>query len=89
MHPNLLYYSTISEVAKPSHQIFLKLCCRLQAGERTSDMKACMAQRCIIQFFDTEMISLIDIHLCLINVYRDQTVDMNRVKTVSNAFQQR
>ena len=39
-----------------------------------------MKQRCGTEFFHAEKIVHIDIHWCLLNVYGDQTVDVNAVR---------
>lgn len=44
-------------------------------------MKVCMKQECIIEVHHVEKIRLINFHYNLVNVYRDQTVDMNTVKS--------
>jgi hypothetical protein len=37
-------------------------------------------QRCVIEFFHAEKIAPVDIHECLLNVYGEQTLDVNTVK---------
>ena len=39
-----------------------------------SDMEAHMKQRCVTEFFRAEKKEPTDIHQCLLNVYRDQTM---------------
>jgi len=39
-----------------------------------------MKQRCVIEFLHAEKIAPNDIHRCLLNIYGDQTVDVNTVR---------
>lgn len=41
------------------------------------DMKVCIKQRCIIEFFYVETILSINIHQLLLKIYYDQVVDIN------------
>ena len=51
-----------------------------QSDKMVSAMEVCMRQRCGIEFLHAEKIALTDIHQCLLNVYGDQTGDMNTVR---------
>jgi hypothetical protein len=46
----------------------------------TSDMEVRMKQRCVTEFLHAEEIAPTDIHQHLLNVYRDQTVDVSTVR---------
>jgi len=45
-----------------------------------SDMELWMKQRCGVEFLHAENITPIDVHWCLLNVYRDQTVGVSTVR---------
>ena len=45
-----------------------------------SDMEVRLKQRCVIEFVHAEKMEPADIHRCLLNVYRDQRVDMSTVR---------
>ena len=45
-----------------------------QSDKIVSDVEVHMKQRCVIEFFHVEKVALIDIHQCLLKLYRDQTV---------------
>ena len=51
-----------------------------QSDKMASDMEVCMKQRCVIEFLHAEKIAPNDIHQRLLNVYRDQTVDVSTVR---------
>ena len=51
-----------------------------QSDKMTSDMDVRMTQRCVNEFLHTEKIAPNDIHQRLLNVYRDQTVDVSTVR---------
>jgi len=53
----------------------------------TSDVEVRMKQRCVIEFLHVEKMASIDIYLCLLSVYGDQTVDEHS-KVVGGVFQQ-
>jgi len=69
-----------------SRQYSVKFCCcatddsRGQSDKMASDMEVRMKQRCVIKFLHAEKIALSDIHRHLLNVYRDQTVDVSTVR---------
>ena len=49
-------------------------------SDRTvSAVKVYMKQKCVTEFLHAENMVPIDIHLCLLNVYADQTVDVSTV----------
>ena len=54
-----------------------------QSDRMASDMEVHMKQRWVTEFLHAENTVIIDIHGYLLNVYRNQTVD---VSTVSGAF---
>ena len=45
-----------------------------------SDMEVTIRQRCVNEFLHTYKMLLTDIHRCLLNVYRDQKVDVSTVR---------
>jgi len=51
-----------------------------QSDKMASDMEVRMKQRCVIEFLHVEKIAPNDIYRRLLNVYRDQTVDVSTVK---------
>jgi hypothetical protein len=51
-----------------------------QCDKMASDMEWCIKQRCETEFLHTEKIAPNDIHGCLLNVYKDQTVDVSTVR---------
>ena len=51
-----------------------------QSDKMASDMEVCMKQRCVFQFLHAKKIAPKDIHRHLLNVYRDQTLDVNTVR---------
>ena len=48
-----------------------------QSDKMASDMEVHMKQRCVIEFLHVEKIAPNDIHRCLLNIYRDQIVDVS------------
>jgi len=59
-----------------------------QSDKMASDIEVCMKQRCVIEFLHVEKITPNDIHQRLLNVYGDQTVDINTVRRGGGTFQQ-
>ena len=51
-----------------------------QSDRMASDMEGGMQQRCVAKFLRVEKIAPTDIHQCLLNVYRVQTVDVSTVR---------
>ena len=51
-----------------------------QFDTMASDTEVCMKQRCVTEFLHAEKIEPIDIHLCLLDVYGDQRVDVSTVR---------
>ena len=51
-----------------------------QSDRMVSDMEMHVKQTCGIELPCAEKITPIDIHWCLLNIYGDQTVDVNTVK---------
>jgi len=51
-----------------------------QSDIMASDMEVRMKQRCVIEFLHAKKIVTNDIHQCLLNVYRDQTVDVSTAR---------
>jgi len=47
-----------------------------QSDRMVSAMEVCMKQRCVTEFLHVENIGPTDVHWCLLNVYRDQPVDV-------------
>jgi len=47
-----------------------------QSDKMASDMEVRMQQRCVIEFLHAEKIAPNDVHRRLLNVYRDQTMDV-------------
>ena len=45
-----------------------------------ADMEAHIKQRCITEFLHAEKVAFTDIHQHLLNVYRDQTVNVSTVR---------
>ena len=58
-----------------------------KSDEMTSDMEMRMKQKHVTEFLCAENIAPIDIHSCLLNVYRDQT-QSEHSEAVGGAFQQ-
>ena len=48
-----------------------------QSDKMVSDVDVCRKQRCGIEFLHVEKMAPTDIHLCLLNVYGDQTVGVS------------
>ena len=48
-----------------------------QSDTMASDMEVCMKQRCVTEFLHAEKMAPTDIHLCLLNIYGDQRVDVS------------
>ena len=53
---------------------------RVKLDKMKSDVEVYMKQRFVIEFLHVEKMALITIHLCLLNIYRDQTVNVSTVK---------
>jgi len=51
-----------------------------QSDRMASDMEVRMKQRCVIESLHAEKIAPNDIHRRLLNIYRDQTVDVSTVR---------
>jgi len=51
-----------------------------QSDKMASDMEVRMKQKCVIEFLHVGKIAPNDIHRHLLNVYRDQTVDVRTVR---------
>jgi len=51
-----------------------------------SDMEVCMKQKCVIEFLHVKKNALTDFHLCLLNVYRDQTEDVSILRWWAMCF---
>ena len=51
-----------------------------QSDKMASDMEVHMKQRCATDFLHAEKMAYKDIHQCLLNVYRDPTVNMSTVR---------
>ena len=51
-----------------------------QTDRIVSDMEVCIKQKFIIEFLHAEKMVHTDIHRWLLNVYGDQTVDVNTVR---------
>ena len=51
-----------------------------QSDEMVSDMEVRMKQKCAVEFLCVEKMAPADIQWCLMNIYRDQTVDVNAVR---------
>ena len=58
-----------------------------QSDKMVSDMEVHVKQRCVTEFLHAEKMAPTDIHLCLLNIYGDQTVHVN-TEAVGGAFQQ-
>ena len=95
MPPILLCWPTKSEAEvggmasemESSHQYSTMFCChvtddnrRVKLDKMKSDVEVYMKQRFVIEFLHVEKMALITIHLCLLNIYRDQTVNVSTVK---------
>jgi len=94
MPPILLCLPTTSEAdvgdmaveVEPSRQYSVKFCCRAtddsrgQSNKMAPGIEVCMKQRFVIEFLHVEKFALNDIHRCLLNVHRDQTVDVSTVR---------
>ena len=94
MLPDLWCWLMTSEVdvggmaaeVEPSHKLhyILLLCDRWQQGGSLT--KWCLTWKCLwskgvsLNFSVWEKMALTDIHRCLLNVYRDQTVDVSTVR---------
>jgi len=84
MPPNLLSWPTTSEVgvgavaveAEPSRQYdtVRQMAAEGQSDKMESDMKVWMKQTWVTEFLHTELMAPTDICLCLLNVFRDQTL---------------
>ena len=48
-----------------------------QSDKMASDLEVRTRQKSIVEFLSVGKIAPIDIHLCLLNTYRDQTVDVS------------
>jgi len=85
MPPILLCGPTMSEVdvggmtveLEPSQQNSVTFDCCVTDGSREA---VCMKQRCSIESLHAEKIAPIDIYHRLLNVYGDQTMDVNTVR---------
>ena len=51
-----------------------------QSDRMMSDMEVCMEQRCVTDFLHAEKMAPTDIHLHLLNIEGDQTVDVSTVR---------
>ena len=51
-----------------------------QSDRMASDMEMCMKWECVTEFLHVEKMAPTDIHWCLLNVCRDQTVDVSTVR---------
>jgi len=51
-----------------------------QSDKIACDMEVQMKQRCGIEFLHMEKTAPTDIHWCLLNIYRDQPVDVDTVR---------
>ena len=51
-----------------------------QSDRMVSHMEVHMKQRCVNEFLHVEKMAPTDIHQCLLDVYGDQTVDVNTVR---------
>ena len=94
MTPILLCWPTTSEAdvgdvaveVEPSHQYSVKFCCRCTDDSRghsakmVSEMEVHMKKRCVIEFLHAENIAPNDILRRLLEVFRDQTVDVSTVR---------
>ena len=49
-----------------------------QSETMASDMEVQLKQRCVMEFLPEEKIAPTNIHLCLLNIYGDQTVDVRQ-----------
>ena len=49
-------------------------------GKTASEMEVHMNQRCVIEFLLQEKVAPIDTDRCLLNIYRDQRVDVSTVR---------
>jgi len=85
MPPILLCGPTMSEVdvggmtveLEPSQQNSVTFDCCVTDGSREA---VCMKQRCSTEYLHAEKIAPIDIYHRLLNVYGDQTMDVNTVR---------
>jgi len=50
------------------------------AEKGQSDMEVCLEKRCGVEFLHVEKIASFNIHLYLLNIYGDQTVDVSTVR---------
>ena len=51
-----------------------------QSDKMASDMGVLMKQRYVIEFLFMEKMAPTDIHQCLLDVYRDQTMDVSTMR---------
>ena len=51
-----------------------------QSDPMASDTEVCMKQSCGTKFLCEQKMAPIDVHRCLLNIYRDQTVDVSTVR---------
>ena len=93
MPPILVCCPTTSEAdiggtveVQPFDQYSITFCCPVTEGKKrqldrmVSDVEVYMKQRCVTEFLHEEKMARTDIHQHLLNMDRDQTVDMNTVK---------
>ena len=94
MPPMLWYWPTTSEAdvavmtveAESSHQYSVTFCCRVTDGSKGTVWQngiwhgSAYDAKCGIEFLHNEKIALTDIHQHLLNVCRDQTVDVGTVR---------
>ena len=62
----LLHFAAVQQMAEDG-----------QSVRMASDVKVCMKQRCITELPPVEKIAPTDIHQRLLNIYREQTVDIS------------
>ena len=73
----------MSVEAESSHPIscyILLLRDRWQSDRIVSDMEVQVKKRCVVEFLHVEKVAPTDIHCLLLNVYGDQSVDVNTVR---------
>ncbi len=51
-----------------------------QSDKMASDMEVCMKQRCVTEFLHVEKMAPTDIHRHLLNIYGEQTMDVNTAR---------
>ena len=56
-------------------------------GKMATDMELCIKQKCVTEILQAEEIAPTDIHLHLLNVYGDQSMDVS-TEAVDGTFQQ-